>query len=59
VGSKWHLTTADVDAETVPQGTLAERIRAAAAGIGEFYTPTGVGTEIADDLHVFHPWHAS
>ena len=37
-----------IDAETVPQGTLAERIRAAAAGIGGFYTPTGVGTEIAD-----------
>lgn len=38
----------EIDAETVPQGTLAERIRAAAAGIGGFYTPTGVGTEIAD-----------
>ena len=33
--------------ELVPQGTLAERIRAAGAGIGGFYTPTGVGTEIA------------
>ncbi|MGI8418760.1 MAG: 3-oxoacid CoA-transferase subunit A [Nakamurella sp.] len=30
--------------EVVPQGTLAERIRAAGAGIGGFYTPTGVGT---------------
>lgn len=30
--------------ELVPQGTLAERIRAAGAGIGGFYTPTGVGT---------------
>ena len=36
-----------IDGELVPQGTLAERIRAAAAGIGGFYTPTGVGTEIA------------
>ena len=36
-----------VDGELVPQGTLAERIRAAAAGIGGFYTPTGAGTEIA------------
>ncbi len=33
--------------ELVPQGTLAERIRAAAAGIGAFYTPTGAGTEVA------------
>jgi len=34
--------------ELVPQGTLAERIRAGGAGIGAFYTPTGVGTVIAD-----------
>lgn len=34
--------------ETVPQGTLAERIRAAGAGIGGFYTKTSVGTPIAD-----------
>ncbi len=32
--------------EMVPQGTLAERIRAAGAGIGGFYTPTGVGTVV-------------
>ena len=31
----------------MPQGTLAERIRAAGAGIGAFFTPTGVGTELA------------
>ena len=37
----------EVDAELVPQGTLAERIRAAAAGIGAFYTPASVGTELA------------
>ena len=37
----------EVDAELVPQGTLAERIRAGGAGIGAFYTPTGAGTEIA------------
>ena len=36
-----------IEAELVPQGTLAERIRSAGAGIGAFYTPTGVGTEIA------------
>ena len=37
----------EVDAELVPQGTLAERIRAGGAGIGAFFTPTGAGTEIA------------
>lgn len=36
-----------IDGELVPQGTLAERIRAAAAGVGGFYTPAGVGTEMA------------
>lgn len=34
--------------ETVPQGTLAERIRAGGAGIGAFFTPTGVGTPFAE-----------
>jgi len=37
-----------VELEIVPQGTLVERIRAAGAGIGGFYTPTGVGTAIAE-----------
>lgn len=37
-----------IELEVVPQGTLAERIRAAGAGIGAFYTPTGVGTPLAD-----------
>ncbi|MGH6619464.1 MAG: 3-oxoacid CoA-transferase subunit A [Alphaproteobacteria bacterium] len=36
-----------VDLEVVPQGTLAERMRNAGAGLGGFLTPTGVGTEIA------------
>lgn len=35
-----------IELELVPQGTLAERIRAAGAGIGGFYTRTGVGTEL-------------
>jgi 3-oxoacid CoA-transferase A subunit len=34
----------EVELEYVPQGTLAERIRAGGAGLGAFYTPTGVGT---------------
>lgn len=36
-----------IELELVPQGTLAERIRAAGAGIGGFFTPTGYGTELA------------
>jgi|ERR1035437_5691819 3-oxoadipate CoA-transferase alpha subunit len=36
-----------LELELVPQGTLAERIRAAGAGIGAFYTPTAAGTELA------------
>lgn len=35
-----------LEAEFVPQGTLAERLRAAGSGIGGFYTRTGVGTEV-------------
>ncbi len=38
----------EIEVELVPQGTLAERIRAAGAGIGGFYTPTGVGTKVAE-----------
>lgn len=37
-----------VELEVVPQGNLAERIRAGGAGIGGFYTPTGVGTLLAE-----------
>ncbi len=39
--------TGDIDLELVPQGTLAERIRAAGAGIPAFFTPTGADTELA------------
>ena len=38
--------------ELVPQGTLAERIRCGGAGIPAFYTPAGVGTEVAEDKEV-------
>lgn len=41
-----------IDLEVVPQGTLAERIRAAGAGIEGFLTRTGVGTELADGKRV-------
>jgi 3-oxoadipate CoA-transferase alpha subunit len=37
-----------IELEVVPQGTLAERMRAAGAGIGAFYCPTGVGTLLAE-----------
>jgi 3-oxoadipate CoA-transferase alpha subunit len=47
----WHFDKAyragEIDLELVPQGTLAERIRAAGAGIGAFFTPTGFGTDLA------------
>lgn len=38
----------ELEVEFVPQGTLAERMRAGGAGIPAFYTPTGVGTPIAE-----------
>ena len=38
----------EVELEVVPQGTLAERIRAGGAGVAAFYTPTGVGTLLAE-----------
>jgi 3-oxoadipate CoA-transferase alpha subunit len=57
-----------VELELVPQGNLADRIRAAGAGIGGFFTPTGYGTELAKGketreiggrMHVFEqPIHA-
>jgi len=37
----------EIELELVPQGTLVERIRAAGAGLGAFFTPTGAGTELA------------
>ena len=37
-----------IELELVPQGTLSERMRAAGAGIGGFFTPTGVGTQLAE-----------
>ncbi len=47
----WHFDrryrAGEIELELVPQGNLAERIRAAGAGIGGFFTPTGYGTELA------------
>ncbi len=42
-----YYDAGEVEAELVPQGTLAERLRAAGAGIPAFYTPTAVATELA------------
>ena len=42
----------EVELEVVPQGNLAERIRAGGAGIGGFFTPTGVGTPLAEGKEV-------
>lgn len=48
----WHFDEAyrngRVELELVPQGTLAERIRAGGAGIGGFFTPTGYGTPLVE-----------
>ncbi len=54
-GSVWferRYLAGEVELELVPQGTLSERIRAGGAGIGAFYTPTGVGTEMAEGKEV-------
>jgi 3-oxoadipate CoA-transferase alpha subunit len=42
----------EIELEVVPQGNLAERMRAAGAGIGAFYSPTGVGTPLAEGKEV-------
>lgn len=50
--ASWHFDRAyregRIELEVVPQGTLAERIRAGGSGIGGFFTPTGYGTPLAD-----------
>lgn len=42
-----QMLAGEVEVELIPQGTLAERIRAGGAGLGGFFTPTGVGTVVA------------
>src|SRR5436190_11660683 len=48
----WHFDSlykaGELELELVPQGNLAERIRAAGAGVGAFFTPTGYGTLLAE-----------
>ena len=47
-----QFLSGELDVELVPQGTLAERIRAGGAGIGGFYTRTGVGTLVAEGKEI-------
>ncbi|MCK6617444.1 MAG: CoA transferase subunit A [Cyclobacteriaceae bacterium] len=51
-----QLLSGELEVELIPQGTLAERCRAGGAGIPAFYTPAGVGTEVAQGKEVreFH-----
>ncbi len=42
-----QLLSGELEVDLIPQGTLAERVRAGGAGIPAFYTPAGVGTEVA------------
>lgn len=51
-----QLLTGELEVELIPQGTLAERIRAGGAGIPAFFTPAGYGTEVAEGKEVreFH-----
>ena len=43
-----QLLFGELEVELIPQGTLAERVRAGGAGIPAFFTPAGVGTEVAE-----------
>ncbi|MFT3700438.1 MAG: CoA transferase subunit A [Kofleriaceae bacterium] len=47
-----RMASGEVKVEITPQGTLAERMRAAGAGIPAFFTPTGVGTVVEDGKEV-------
>jgi 3-oxoacid CoA-transferase A subunit len=47
-----QLLSGELEVELLPQGTLAERIRAGGAGIPAFFTPAGVGTEVAQGKEV-------
>ncbi len=47
-----QFLSGELEVELVPQGTFAERIRAGGAGIPAFYTPTGVGTKVAEGKEI-------
>lgn len=46
------VLSGELEVELTPQGTLAEKLRAAGAGIPAFFTPTGVGTQVAEGKEV-------
>ena len=47
-----QMLSGELEVELIPQGTLAERCRAAGAGIPAFYTPAGYGTEVAEGKEI-------
>jgi 3-oxoacid CoA-transferase subunit A len=47
-----QLLAGEIEVELTPQGTMSERIRAGGAGIPAFFTPTGVGTQVAEGKEV-------
>jgi 3-oxoacid CoA-transferase A subunit len=47
-----QLLSGELEVELIPQGTLAERVRAGGAGIPAFFTPAGYGTEVAEGKEV-------
>lgn len=49
-----QMNAGELEVELVPQGTLAERIRAAGAGLGGVLTPTGIGTEVQNGKQVLN-----
>jgi 3-oxoacid CoA-transferase A subunit len=60
-----QLLSGELEVDLIPQGTLAERIRAGGAGIPAFYTPAGYGTEVAEGketreyngkMHLLEQW---
>ncbi|NJO02007.1 MAG: CoA transferase subunit A, partial [Bacteroidia bacterium] len=54
-----QLLSGELEVELIPQGTLAERVRAGGAGIPAFFTPAGYGTEVAQgkETREFHGKH--
>lgn len=47
-----QMTAGEMEVELIPQGTLIERIRSGGVGIGGFFTPTGIGTVVAEGKEV-------
>ena len=54
-----QMNAGETEVELVPQGTLAEQIRAGGAGLGGFLTPTGIGTEVANGKQIILVNHHS